>query len=185
MNREFLKGLGLEDDAIDKVMAEHGKTVNATKGELDSIKTERDDLKTQLTDRDTQLQTLSEQVKDNEELTKEIEKMKSGNEEKVNELQQKLDQQAFDFSLENALKDAKVRNPKAVKALLDAEKIKLDGETLLGLDDQLTTLKESDAYLFETEENPESTPQIVTPGNPDGGTNPDGDPFDAILAKYE
>ena len=47
-----------------------------------------------------------------------------------------------------ALRDAAAKNPKAVKALLDKEKLKLDGETLLGLEDQLKTLRESDAYLF-------------------------------------
>ena len=31
MNREFLESLGLEKEAIDKVMAEHGKAVQAVK----------------------------------------------------------------------------------------------------------------------------------------------------------
>ena len=187
MNREFLEGLGLEKETIDKVMAEHGKTVNDTKGNLDTVTTERDDLKQQLVDRDAQLNDLSDKVKDSEELTDEIDRLKEVNQTSTTELQEKINQQAFDFSLEKALTGAKVRNPKAVKALLDTEKIKLDGETLLNLDDQLTGLKESDPYLFEEEqkEEPKPTPTIVTPGNPDGGSNPDGDPFAAKLAKYE
>jgi chromosome segregation ATPase len=175
MNREFLKGLGLEDDAIEKIMAEHGKTVNAVKKEIETITTERDDLKQQLSDRDTQLDELSKQVKDNEELTAEINRLKEQNEEATKELQAKLEKQAFEFSLEKALTNAKAKNPKAVKALLDLENIKLDGDKLLGLDDQLEKLKESDSYLFEEENN--NAPHIVAGGNPKGSSYMGKNPF--------
>ncbi|WP_342505872.1 phage scaffolding protein [Sporosarcina sp. FSL K6-2383] len=184
MNREALKEMGLTDEQIDKVMASHGSVVNATKGELAAMTTERDDLKGQLTERDTQLNDLSAKVKDNDDLTAEIDRLKGENATATTDLQAKLDGQAFDFALEKALTGAKVRNPKALKALLDTEKIKLDGETLLNLEDQLTTLKESDSYLFDTEEAPPNSPAIVTPGNPNGGENTPSDPFAAKLAKY-
>lgn len=160
MNREFLKGLGLEDDAIDKVMAEHGKTVNATKQELTNVTTDRDGLKEQLTERDTQLEKLSKV--DAKGLQAEIERLKGENAT-----------QAFDFSLEKALTGAKVRNPKALKALLDSDVLKLDGDKILGLDGQLEAIKESDPYLFESEEAPTpppNTPNIVAGGNPKGGS---------------
>jgi hypothetical protein len=41
-----------------------------------------------------------------------------------------------------------------VEALLNKDSIKLDGDKLLGLEDQLKALKESDAYLFEGEQQP-------------------------------
>ena len=154
MTREELKALGLTDEQVESVMASYGKTVNAVKGERDNLTIERDDLKTQLTDRDTQLNDLSGKVEDNEELTKTIEQMKSGNEEKVSELQQKLDKQAFDHALEKAIVATGARNPKAVIGLLDTEKVKLDGEKLLGLDTQIEALKTSDDYLFGTTETP-------------------------------
>lgn len=186
MNREALKALGLTDEQIDSVMASHGTVVNATKGELATITTERDDLKGQLTDRDTQLNDLSGKAKDNEVLTAEIDRLKGENATATTEMQAKLDKQAFDFSLDKALAGEKVRNPKAVKALLDMEKIKLDGDKLLGFEDQITALKESDAYQFDTGETPPNSPQIVPPGNPDGGQGADdADPFAAKLTKYE
>jgi len=180
MNREFLKGLGLEDESIDKVMAEYGKSVNSIKEKADSVEgleSQINDYKEQIAERDNQLNDLSEQVKDNKELTAEIDHLKGENQTATEELQTKLDQQAFDFSLERALTGAKVRNPKAVKALLDTESIKLDGEMLLGLDDQLAALKESDEYLFETQETPDPTPQIVAGGNPNGGAGITNNPF--------
>lgn len=170
MNREFLKALGLEDETIEKVMAEHGRTLNDTKGQLDTVTTERDNLKEQLTDRDTQLNDLSDKVKDSEDLTAEINRLKDENKSTAKELQDKLKQQAFEHRLENSLKDANVRNTKAVKALLDTEKIKLDGEKLLNLDDQLEALRESDAYLFEEDQQQQTKPNF-TVGNHVKGSN--------------
>ncbi|MCQ4935023.1 phage scaffolding protein [Anaerotignum propionicum] len=56
-----------------------------------------------------------------------------------------------DSAIDMAIMQAKGRNPKAIKALLDSNKIKLkeDG-TLEGLD--LEGLKKSDGYLFDVEE---------------------------------
>lgn len=164
MNREALKELGLTDEQIDKVMASHGQVVNATKDSLNSVTTERDDLKTQLMGRDTQLEELKVKATGNEALLTQIEELKTTNATATTELQSKLDQQAFDFNLEKALTGAKVRNPKAVKALLDTESIKLDGEKLLGLDDQIKALQESDAYLFESEQNEEPPKPSFTTG---------------------
>lgn len=58
MNREFLKGLGLDDAAIDKVMAEHGKTVESHKLKTSGLETSVSDLQGQLTQRDTDLNDL-------------------------------------------------------------------------------------------------------------------------------
>lgn len=185
MNRDFLKGLGLDDAAVDKAMAEHGKALNTTKQELETVTTDRDGLKEQLTERDEQLETLSKV--DAEGMQAEIDRLKIENTETATKGQEKLDAQSFDHALKDALTGAKVRNPKAVKALLDTDSIKLDGDKLLNLDSQLEALKASDAYLFEVEEAPAppNTPVIVTPGNPNGGENSPSDPFAAKMAKYD
>lgn len=159
MNREFLKALGLEDEVIDKIMAEHGKTLNDTKNKLDTVTTERDDLQGQLIDRDEQLDALKDV--DPDKLKQEIADLQQVNQTTKDDYEQKLHQQAFEHRLENTLKDAGVRNSKAVKALLDTDNIKLDGETLLGLDDQLKGLKESDPYLFEQEPQNEPKPNFT------------------------
>ncbi len=143
------------------------------------------DYKEQLADRDKQLKALGEKAKGNEELTAQIDELKKQNETAKAEYEDKLKKQAFDHTLERALAGAKVKNVKAVRALLDMEMIKLDGDTLKGLDEQVTKLKETDAYLFESEDDKTKPPKIVTPGNPDGGDNTGDDPFAAKLAKYK
>lgn len=152
MKRSFLTDLGIDSDAVDKIMKEHGATVNSLKDELDKVdeyKQQIEDLNGQIQDRDKQLEELSEKAKDNEELTKEIDTLKEQNKQTAKEYQEKLEQQTFEYKLDKALSEVKARNPKAVKALLDMENIKLDGDNLLGLDDQLKALQDSDAYLFD------------------------------------
>ncbi len=58
----------------------------------------------------------------------------------------------LDSAVSMALVEAKAKNPKVARAALDMSVIKMDGEKLLGLSDQLEALKKSDAYLFDTEE---------------------------------
>lgn len=189
MTRDELKELGLAEEQIEKVMASHGKALNNYKekaDKADGLEGQISDYKDQLKDRDSQLEELKKKATGNEDLLAQIEQLKEDNAAAQKELQQKLDKQAFDFSLEKALTAEKVKNPKAVKALLDVEKIKLDGETMLGLEDQLKAIKESDAYLFESDEGEKGDgPRIVPPGNPKGGTPADDDPFAAKLAKYK
>lgn len=189
MNREFLEKLGLGKEQIDDIMKEYGKSINDLKeqvSEVDTLKAQIDDYKDQIEERDGQLEKLSKLTEDNEELTTTIEQLKEDNKTATEELQNKLDQQAFDFSLDKALSGAGVRNSKAVRALLDTESIKFDGEKLLGLDDQLEKIKETDDYLFQSNEPEGKDPQIVNPGNPKGsGQSTGNDPFKAHLERIQ
>ena len=121
------------------------------KEKFDAKNNEVKDLKEQLKQRDAQLDDLQKKAKDSEELTAEINRLKEENKKATQEYEEKLKQQAFDFALERALTNAQAKNPKAVRALLDTESIKLDGDKLLGLEEQLNALKESDSYLFGEE----------------------------------
>src|SRR5690625_2869647 len=186
MNREQLKALGLTDEQVDSVMKEYGKSINDIKEKADkteALESKIEDYKQQIEERDTQLEELKKV--DAKGLQEKIDELQQQNETTKTEYEEKLQQQAFEHKLESTLSAAKVKNVKAVKALLDLDSIKLDGEKLLGLDDQLTNLKENESYLFEQEDKPNPSPQIVNPGNPDGGNNsPNNDPFAAKLAKY-
>lgn len=124
------------------------------KERFDAVNNEKKDLKSQLDERDQQLNTLQKQAKGNEELQAAIESLQEENQKTAAEYQQKLDQQAFDFAIESALRDAKSKNIKAVKANLNLDGLKLADGKVIGLDEQLTALRESDSYLFEENEEP-------------------------------
>lgn len=81
MKREFLKELGLEDEAINKIMAEHGKTIQSVKpDDYDDLKTEKANLEQQLSDLQKTLSTKEEKFSNYEsnlgELQKEVETYK-------------------------------------------------------------------------------------------------------------
>lgn len=59
MKTDFLKGLGLEQDAIDKIMAENGKDIAKVKADVE-------ELKKQLTDKDASIEELNKTIKEYE-----------------------------------------------------------------------------------------------------------------------
>lgn len=118
-----------------------------------------EELKGQIKERNDQLEQLKNDSQASEQLKVRITELETQNKKTAEEYEDKikqqdddykakLEKQKFDSALELALRDGKAKNPKAVKALLDTEKIKLDGESLLGFEDQLKVLRESDPYLF-------------------------------------
>ena len=163
--KELLKKAGIEGEKVDGVIADINKELPKhfiPKDKYNETAEAKKKLETDLAARDTQLEELKKAAGTSEELKKQIEALQADNKKAGEEWQAKMAQMQLDFALERALAAAKAKNAKAVKALLDMEKVKLDGEQLLGLDDQLKAIKESDPYLFgET-------------GKVGGGTNPPG-----------
>lgn len=84
-----------------------------------------------------------------------------------------------DSLITEALHTAKAKNPKMVKKMLDLSLIKRDGDKLIGLSEQLDSLKESDGYAFETEEKGGAT--VTTGANHTGNNGVDA--FTAALFK--
>ncbi len=165
--REILKNAGVPEDKLDSAIAEVNKTLPLhfiPKDKYNEAAEAKKKLEADLQARDAQLEELKKAAGTSEELKKQIETLQTENKKAGEEWQAKVAQMQLDFALERALAAAKAKNPKAVKALLDLEKVKLDGEQLLGLDDQLKELQKSDAYLFGDS----------TPGRVGGGTNPPG-----------
>lgn len=83
----------------------------------------------------------------------------------------------LESKIDLAINNAKAKNVKSVKANLDLEKIKLDGDKLLGFDDQIEALKESDAYLFEIDKKVDKGLEDDNPGRrkSEGGSYSDDD----------
>ncbi|MFT8477723.1 MAG: phage scaffolding protein [Liquorilactobacillus sp.] len=155
VTREFLKTLGIEGDSLEKIMSEVGKDkgISAEKVELqskiDSLTSQNDDLNSQIKERDGQLSTLKKSAGDNEELKAQIKSLQDENKQAATDYQRKLAEQSKNFKIDSALRDAKARNPKAVKALLDLDKVSVDGDNLVGFKDQLEAVQKDNDFLFE------------------------------------
>ena len=170
MQREFLQNLGLSDEQVQAVLIQHGKSTNEIKGKLAQAEEQVADLQNQIGDRDKQLKKLEKATGDNQELAQEIDKLRKENEQRSKDFQVKIAEQAKDFAIGNALRDAGAKNVKATRALLDLDKVSVgeDGQ-LFGITDQLEELQKTDAYLFtpKQEEKQEKSPvSLFAGGNP-------------------
>lgn len=87
----------------------------------------------------------------------------------------------LDSAVNVALLEAKVKNPKLARAGLDMSLVKLDGDKLLGLSEQLEALKKSDGYLFEEGAGGTGGPRVNTGGHHNNNNNTDT--FMAALMK--
>ncbi len=146
MNKEQLMELGLTEEQAEKVLAKYVNMI--PKHRFDEVNEEKKELKNQLEERDAQLKELKVKASGNDELTAKITELEKLNKATKEEYEAKMSVLKKETAIELKLKDEKAKNIKAVKALLDLEKVSLDGDNLVGLDEQLKTLKESDAYLF-------------------------------------
>jgi len=147
--KEILTNEELDAEAKQEAIGKELPKYFIPKEKFNTVNEEAKDLKAQLGERDGQLAQLKEKVADNSELIKQIEELQAENKRVKEEAESKAAKQRFDFALELKLRDYKSKNPKAVKALIDTEKLKLnDDETFTGLDEQIKALKESDGYLF-------------------------------------
>jgi len=150
MKREFLEQQGLDKEKIEMIMAEHGKSFKGDKekGErVASLEAQVADLTNQLSERDKQLAEL--ESLEPEKMKETIAKLKLDNENSAKELEGKYNEKIMDMALNNKLAQSGVKNSKALMALLDTSSISYEGDKIVGLDEQLRKLKESDAYLFD------------------------------------
>lgn len=163
---EKLIEAGYTEEQAQQIMDGMGQMI--PKSRLDDKIAEVNDYKKQIATYDTQLKELQTKAAGNTELQAEITRLQQENEQAKTDYEGKLQQKDYDFALTEALRDAKAKNPTAVKALLNTETIKLVDGKLVGLDEQLTTLKTSDDYLFVAEGLKGNTP----PNPPGAGAPP-------------
>lgn len=154
------------------------------KKELETANQTIKDYKKEIAKRDRDLVDLQRKVKDNEELNAEIENLKAANKKASEDYEAKLNQITFETKLEKKLGEFKPKNLEILKKALDIEKISLDGDNFLGLEDQIKNLKESDPYLF-AEETPGGTGSIG--GGPSSFSNNTGQPksIGEVLGKQQ
>ena len=160
MKRKFLEDLGLESDAIEKVMAEAGKEITALKARVDDLAEQINVKETTIAEKNNKIAELEkvdvEAIKTSEyergkaEGSKEIEVFKKQN------------------ALDKALQGYKAKDTSILSKMLDMEKVKFNDkfEIVEGLEEQINPLKESHDYLFESDKPlPTFTGDIKSPAN--------------------
>lgn len=145
---EWLKtilGETYTEDIDKKVSDEIGKGFVA-RADFNTVNEEKKTLTGQVKTMTGQLEELKKV--NPEELQNKITELQTANTTAQQDYDAKLKKMRLDFALENRLIKEGAVNVKAVRALLDDSKISLDGENLVGVDDQMKTLKESEKWAF-------------------------------------
>jgi hypothetical protein len=159
MKREELEKLGLEKEAIDSIMALHGKDIEANKAKAAAIESERDGLKSQLDEAAKAIEGFK--ALDIEGVKKSADEWKAKAEQAQKDAEKQVYQVRYESALSDALKASKAKNVKAVRALLNEADLKLTDDGLVGLKEQLEKVKPENDYLFESDA---PTPKIVSGG---------------------
>lgn len=140
MKRESLKQLGLDKEAIDRVMLLHQGDVENNKKVLNKQREENSILKKQMQDMKVKLDILN--TIDIDQLQKESTFWKS-------KYEQELQCLKFEYALQLAIINAKPKNPEILKKLIDDNNMQYTQEFLQKVTQQIQRLKETDYYLFE------------------------------------
>lgn len=188
MKKDTFLNLGVSDEIAEKIV----DLVNAElkdhvpKSRLDNAVEQRDSYKNDYENSIKQLDELKNSVKDVDTLKSEISKLQETNQQLISDHEAKISKLALDNAVELALTKAEAKNTKAVKALISdfLTDAKLEGDTVKGLDEAITKLKESDGYLFNTTSSNNNPTGHTPKGN--SGSNPEQTPrsvFEARLAE--
>lgn len=156
MKKEDLIELGLEEEVAKQILVIHGKDIESLKQSVSTSAAEAATLKAQLEESTAKIKSLG----DVEALKTELETWKSEAEKIKQESESGKRGMTVDFALEKAMIQHKAKNSKAVRALIDMDKIGFSEEgEVTGIDEQFETIKSENDFLFEIGE---PAPRIVT-----------------------
>lgn len=188
--QELLKKLGIADTEIQKIDAEVRKELPlhfVPKEKYNEAAEAKKKAEKDVADRDKQIEELGKTAGLSEELKKQIKTLQAENKT----AKEKYEFELKEITLASAIKSAltgKVHDEALVAGLFDREKLVIDGDKVVGLEEQLKGLQESKAFLFKTEEAPQQQQQ---PGFKVGGAGNPNPPAatatlkDAIAAHFQ
>ena len=157
MKKEDLIAMGLTEEQANKVLEAYSEELKGyiPKARFDEVNNAKKDLEQQLKERDKQLEDLSKKVKDNEELSKQIKELQEANKATKEQYEAKIKDMTINAAIREKLTD--VKYPDLLISKFDISKLTVTADgTVLGIDEQLKTIKEQykDLFVPEVKGNP-------------------------------
>lgn len=191
---EFLKNV-IGDDLyaqLSQALVGHEKDIKianlADGGYVSKAKYDKD-----IATKDASIQQLTDTVKSSEGV--DVKGLQSQVKDWEDKYKKDMDQAKIDNAVALAIAKSNTRSEKALRGMLDFDKIKLDSDgKLVGLDEQLAEIKKENDFLFEPVQAPKDdkkkTKDVNLGGNHGGGnpkdaSNEDVDIFSAVNEAYE
>nr|DAI30646.1 MAG TPA: minor structural protein [Caudoviricetes sp.] len=165
-------GIQIPADKKDAFTSQFGENYK-TAEETNRLRTARDDLKSQLDGAKEQLKSF--EGIDVSDLKSQIAKLNGDLTAKDNEYKAKIADMEFSAVLDGAISASGAKNSKAVKALLDVDKLRASTNRDADIKSALEVCKTDNDYLFKSDE------PVNNPVAPTGGAT-GSDPFAAVRA---
>ena len=131
---------GITDEQLDWLMGENGKDVTAEKNKASGLQSQVDNLT-------TQLQTAQDGLKAFEGV--DVAQLQSQITQLQSDIRAQADAFAFDALLDGAIRDAKGRNVKAIRSLLDVDALKASKNQKTDIEAALAQCRADNAWGFE------------------------------------
>ena len=163
MKRKFLEDLGIEKEAVEKIMAENGADIERAKGDTEALKTQLNETQEKLKGFEgVDVAELKGKITD---LTNEIATNKADYEKRIAD-------RDFNDLVKGIASEYKARDIKAVMPFLDVEALKSSKNQDKDIRAAFDGIVKEQSYLFESNK---KVPYVVssTPGPMQGGTDPD------------
>ena len=158
MKREDVKNKipGITDEQLDWLMGENGRDVTAERKKADGLQAQVDSLTTQVATAQDGLKAFgAHKPEDFAAAQQQITQLQ--------QMQAQVDGFAFDSALNGAIRDAKGRDVKAIRGMLDLDRLKGNKDRGADIQAALKALAEEKAWAFEAAE-PNATGMIVNTG---------------------
>lgn len=175
--KELLKTAGVEESKIDGIITNFNKEVPKhliPKDKFNDLTNTKNQLEKDLQARDKQLEDLKKTAGATDDLKNQIQKLQDDNKAATDKYEADLKELRMTNAIKLAL-TGKVHDEDLVSGLIDKEKLVVgDDGKIVGLDEQVKTLKEAKAFLFVPEGDPGAAPAIkgAKPAEGDPGGKP-------------
>lgn len=178
MKTEFLKGLGIEDDAIAKIMAENGKDIEKEKAKAADLNSKLEEVNKKVSSYEATISDLKKSAEGNEDFKKKFEDLEKKIAEERAAAEKKAKEEAEEADASNRFKtvvgEQKWRDELTEKAVYSEFKTALKDEANKGKGDKdiLEALTKDKGYFSD----PSKTPGVFSRGT-NGGAGSEQNPF--------
>lgn len=165
MKRDFLEGLGLEKETVDKIMAENGADLEREKAKTTAAKADLADAQGKLSAAQTELDGLKKSSGDIAAVQKQLTDLQAKYDKDTGDLRGQLADRDYSDAITRAIAGKSLEfssksAERAFTAALKEQKLELKDGELTGLDDFIKAQKEADPDAFAPDKAP---PRIVGP----------------------
>lgn len=170
MTKEQLQALSLTEEQINAIIEDYGKNY-VSKTQFNEKNDAYKQAKLEIENLTNDINNLSEANKANEALQSQIKELQDAATQREADYNENIKNMKIDTAITKALSKSGAMNETILTGLLDRTKIAIgEDNTITGIQEQITALKESDPYLFKQDSIKGVVPGDATPKTNDGIT---------------